>query len=177
MIVDLSDILDEPKHYVFVLEKDWWDPREYDEQVLGLDSALAVNIFISKVGKRFRIEGSIEGTLLLLCDRCLEKYTNKIDSHFDLFLDRLPEAWDVEEVELCEEDMGVDFIRGDEVDLGEIVREQVYLSLPMKSLCSDTCMGLCPTCGANRNKEQCLCAGRPGHPGFEKLRDLKIEGE
>ena len=27
----------------------------------------------------------------------------------------------------------------------------------MKPLCDEQCLGLCPTCGANRNREKCSC--------------------
>ncbi len=175
MIVDLSDILDKPKDYVFILDKEWWQPNKYDEQILGLNSALDVNITISKAGRRFVLRGHLKGTLLLQCDRCLGQFTRALDCDFDLFLDRLPETWDEDEVELIEEDMGVDFVQGDEIDLAEIVREQIYLSIPMKSLCSESCLGLCPRCGTNLNKGKCLCSQNTCHPAFEKLRNLKIK--
>ncbi len=54
-----------------------------------------------------------------------------------------------EEIELSDEDMMTDFVTGEEVDLGEIIREQIFLALPMKSVCRPTCAGLCPKCGAN----------------------------
>ena len=73
--------------------------------------------------------------------------------------------------------MEADFIKGEEIDLKDIVREQIYLSIPMKSLCSEGCLGLCPICGKNLNQGPCQCKGEKGHPGFLKLKNLNIEGE
>jgi uncharacterized protein len=39
----------------------------------------------------------------------------------------------------------------------DVVREQVLLDLPLRVLCSDDCMGLCPRCGADRNAGSCGC--------------------
>ena len=39
----------------------------------------------------------------------------------------------------------------------EMIREQIFLTLPMKRLCREACAGLCPTCGVNRNTRPCSC--------------------
>jgi uncharacterized protein len=95
---------------------------------------------------------------------------------FNVYLGQLPPPdTTLSEVELLDEDMEVDFIRDSEIDLDEIIKEQIYLSLPMKVLCSDQCRGLCPICGMNLNVSDCHCHREQGHPGFLKLKDLKIE--
>jgi len=49
-------------------------------------------------------------------------------------------------------------LSGDELDLEPLARDAVILELPLAPLCSEACLGLCPTCGANRNTEPCACA-------------------
>jgi uncharacterized protein len=44
-----------------------------------------------------------------------------------------------------------------EVDLEPMVRDAVLLELPQAPLCRADCLGLCPTCGVNRNEEACEC--------------------
>jgi uncharacterized protein len=92
-----------------------------------------------------------------------------------LFLSLPPPDTEKSELELFEEDMSVDFIMGGEIDLDEAVREQIYFSLPMKSLCREDCSGLCTFCGANLNKEECKCRRDMGHPGFSELKNLKLK--
>ncbi len=47
---------------------------------------------------------------------------------------------------------------GDVLDLSELVHDLVILELPVLPLCRVDCRGLCPSCGANHNVEQCTCA-------------------
>ena len=48
------------------------------------------------------------------------------------------------EREIEEDDLTTAFYENDEIDLGQLMREQFYLALPMKPLCRDDCQGLCP---------------------------------
>jgi uncharacterized protein len=175
MIVDLKTILTAPRHFDFTLEPDWWQGDEEDDQILGLDSPLAVQITISRAGSKYVLDGRLSGRLRLRCDRCLEPFYDDLSSDFRLFLSLPPSDAEKSDLELSEEDMSLDFIVGGEIDLDEIVREQIYFSLPMKSLCREDCSGLCPLCGANLNKEECKCRREMGHPGFSKLKNLKLK--
>ena len=70
--------------------------------------------------------------------------------------------------------MVVGYYQGDRLDLGEVVREQVLLGLPLKPLCREDCQGLCPRCGKNRNAGPCGCTPEEeeGDPRLEPLRKL-----
>jgi molecular chaperone HtpG len=45
----------------------------------------------------------------------------------------------------------------DKVDLVKIVDDRIILSLLINFLCKDDCKGICPSCGANLNQEECKC--------------------
>jgi uncharacterized protein len=97
-----------------------------------------------------------------------------VRSDFRLLLaSRLPEPVG-SEIALLEEDMSVEFLADDEMDMDHLVREQLYLALPIKFLCHETCRGLCPVCGTNLNREACMCEGEKGHPAFLKLKELRL---
>ena len=66
-------------------------------------------------------------------------------------------AQEDEEVEIASEDLDVEFYTERSISLRELAAEQVQLAIPMKPLCDENCLGLCPTCGANRNRENCQC--------------------
>ena len=177
MIIDLRTIPQETQDFLFVLEEGWWRPEGPDDPILGMGKPLKVKIRIEKAGDKYIIDGELEGNILARCDRCLEPYNHDLKTSFHLFLaQQNPETGEAE-IELLEEEMEVEFIKGEEIDLNDIVRAQIYLSLPMKSLCADDCSGLCTTCGINLNKGHCQCRREKGHPGFLKLKNLKIEGE
>ena len=75
--------------------------------------------------------------------------------------------------EVAADDLGLTEYSGDAIDLGQMMREQFYLALPMKPLCMPNCKGLCPICGKNRNRETCSCESTWVDPRFEVLRNLK----
>jgi len=43
----------------------------------------------------------------------------------------------------------------------------------MKPLCDDKCLGLCPQCGANRNREACSCATSIADERWGALHDIR----
>jgi uncharacterized protein len=60
------------------------------------------------------------------------------------------------------------------VNLESILREQVLLTLPLKPLCSETCKGICPRCGADLNREPCQCPAEDSASPFAKLKNIKL---
>jgi uncharacterized protein len=60
------------------------------------------------------------------------------------------------------------------LELEDILREQVLLQLPMQRVCSDTCKGICPVCGANRNETGCQCEVRTADDRWTALKDIRI---
>jgi DUF177 domain-containing protein len=117
--------------------------------------ALAFDIFKDK--QQFRLVGTVKTTLELPCSRCLEPYTLPVDQRFDLRYQPHAQNTGEGEREIEEDDLTTAFYDNDEIDLGQLMREQFYLALPMKPLCSDDCKGLCPACGANLNRDACDC--------------------
>jgi len=172
MIVDLRTISHSTRHFSFTLEPDWWNSGEEGAQVLGLDGPLNVYMTISKVDVKYVVDGRLNGGLKVRCDRCLEPFHRELKSEFRFFLAYPVTDEDETEVELLEDDMSIEFVTGDELNLYDIVREQIYLSFPITSLCREDCLGLCPVCGANMNIEKCKCQLIKGHPGFSKLNKL-----
>jgi uncharacterized protein len=64
-------------------------------------------------------------------------------------------------------------LTGDDVDLEPLVRDAVLLELPQAPLCGPDCLGLCPSCGANRNEESCGCEAPPD-PRWAALDVLRM---
>ena len=118
------------------------------------------------------VRGRLKARLELQCGRCLEPFPFALDQELDLFY--LPhraqdDEEEEDEVELADRDMVVAYYQGERLDLGEMIREQFFLALPMKRLCREECAGICPTCGANRNSRPCQC---PPPEAGTRLLDL-----
>jgi uncharacterized protein len=105
------------------------------------------------------VRGQLGASLGLECGRCLEPFPLTVEQELDLFyLPHRDASEEEDEVELADRDMVVTYYSGDRLDLGEVIREQLLLSLPMKRLCREACRGLCPSCGINRNTATCSCS-------------------
>lgn len=46
----------------------------------------------------------------------------------------------------------------EELDITKAVLDNLFLNLPLRSLCREDCKGLCPVCGCDLNQVQCACA-------------------
>lgn len=124
------------------------------------------------------VRGHLGARLGLDCGRCLEPYGFAVEQELDLFyLPHQEDAEEEDEVELADRDMVVTYYSGDRLDLGEIIREQLYLSVPMKRLCREACQGLCPQCGANRNATKCECIVVDSDPRLAGLGKLLKDPE
>ena len=121
---------------------------------------------------KFRLVGTSQTELELLCSRCLEPFRMPVDSSFDLrYLPATEMAAD-EEREVQEADLETSYYRDDQIDLNELLREQFYLALPMKPLCREDCKGLCAQCGTNLNTGTCACAAEWEDPRLAPLKGL-----
>ena len=89
----------------------------------------------SRTRTQFRLVGDVQTTLELPCSRCLEPFTWPVDATFDLRYQPHAANTGEGEREIEEDDLTTAFYENDEIDLGQLMREQFYLSLPMKPLC------------------------------------------
>ena len=125
------------------------------------------------------VQGKLQARLGLECGRCLEPVALAVDHPVDLFyLPRHKESQAEEQdadVQLSDHQMVVAYYDQDLLDLGEMVREQIFLLVPMRRLCREDCRGICPECGKNNNNERCECvpptSPDPRLAGLGKLFD------
>lgn len=109
------------------------------------DYNVSVNSKVS--GKVKNFSGSLEfyahvaSCVTAVCSRCLATITT--DMNFNI-------------TEIVGEDE--DALEGSVLDVGSIVRKNIFCNLPMKFLCSSDCKGLCSKCGVNLNNEDCNCS-------------------
>lgn len=82
-----------------------------------------------------------------ICDRCTEPYQWPFEIQSSLLCKPLTR----DPVEMEEEDEGLIYFTKQELHLDQIIREQIFLALPMQYTCDENCQGLCPGCGANLN--------------------------
>jgi uncharacterized protein len=130
---------------------------------------------IHKDQQQFRLVGRVQSTLELLCARCLEPLRWPVDAEFDLRYVPFGATAGAGDHEIAGDDLTTAFYEHEEIDLGQLMTEQFYLSLPMKPLCDADCRGLCPECGTNLNRGSCACERRWVDPRLAALGALKRE--
>ena len=135
---------------------------------------LAWSATAERAGEEVRIAGSLSVQMEQSCSRCLEPARCSIEKTFDLFFRESDEDLiDEDDLALTEEDTRTAFFSGTQLAIGDVLREQILLALPMKALCRVDCKGLCPVCGTNRNQNTCTCSGEVFSPHMEKLLEIK----
>ncbi|WP_054030790.1 YceD family protein [Desulfatitalea tepidiphila] len=139
------------------------------------NTPIAIELDVLRERELIRVDGVVSATVRLACSRCLETYDHDLRHRFRLrFSRQIPtdvHSGGKDEVELTAEQIGLIFFREDTIELKDAIQEQIVLSIPYKPLCSESCKGLCPQCGADLNQGPCGCpAQRAGNP-FEVLKN------
>ena len=169
MLLDLAKIRTEHERYEKVYPPEAFEADESFRVVAPV--SLGFDIFKDK--RQFHLLGRVHTTLELPCGRCLEPFTMPVDAAFDLRYHPHTANSGEGEREIEEDDLTTAFYENDEIDLGQLMREQFYLAIPMKPLCGDTCQGLCRVCGTNLNRGTCDCRRTWDDPRFAALKNLK----
>lgn len=149
---------------------------EFDKELRQAGPLLAsgsVELLGNTLGE-IRVRGHLKVTIETECGRCLEATKVPIDSEFDLFYrPALPPAHPAGEVELHEGEAEIGFYDNGGLYLNDILREYVILSMPMHTVCSEACQGICPVCGGNRNVRDCGCEVKPVDDRWAALKRLQ----
>lgn len=112
----------------------------------------------------FHLNGEMTAELELVCARCLTSFRQSFTVSVD-------EAFTNRE-EARSEDDEVSFFTGDELDITPALLKALFLEIPMHPLCQSDCRGLCPGCGTDLNKSDCVCKHDDVDWRLEKLKTL-----
>ena len=142
-------------------------------QIGPLHAAGEAELLSNTLGE-IRIRGRVQLEIETDCDRCLEPVRRRLDSEFDLFYRPAPDSDTPRELAIDAGEVEIAFYDGDGMELAEVMREYVLLSLPMQQICKEECQGICPQCGLNRNTGRCQCQAKLVDERWTALRDLKV---
>ncbi|MDW5267218.1 MULTISPECIES: DUF177 domain-containing protein [Acidobacteriaceae] len=119
-----------------------------------------------------RLRAAYHGDFEILCARCVEPVALPLSGEFDLLF--RPEEADAVagEHSITPDETEIGYYQESGLSLEDVVREQVLLSLPGRTLCKEDCKGLCPRCGQNLNLANCSCDAAPANPQWNALADL-----
>ena len=135
-----------------------------DAAALGLGAEFSAGEVVlhwelSRRGRQVLAKGRAEALVRLDCSRCLEPFERRVAADFWVDFEPAGEPGEKDGLKPQDSDSGAVFYRGQEVPLGEEIRQELELQVPFQPLCRPGCQGLCPGCGANRNQGACACPG------------------
>ena len=118
-----------------------------------------------------RLRAAYNGEFDLLCARCLEPVQTPLSGSFDLIFRPIGADSGPGERSISADETEIGYYEESGLSLEDVVREQVLLSLPGRTLCKPDCKGLCPRCGQNLNLDTCKC-NPPSDPRWSALAGL-----
>ena len=169
MFISLEEFQEHPLRF-----DESFGPGRIDYQSEGLRQVGELNVVgvATLSGQEIQVKGRLITELELSCARCLEPTYHLVRRSFDLCYQPLVEAPQTDELEVPRGEEEVGFYQGEGLVLEDLAREQVLLTLPMRSLCRDDCKGLCLSCGANWNREVCKCETHSTDERWDALKRI-----
>jgi len=151
---------------------------EEAEQVSELSTSGRAEVLHEHRGPRdivadIRLRGQFAGTFQVPCARCVEPVEIPLEAEFDLIFRPAEADSEAPERSITAVETEIGYYLKDSLSLEDVLREQVLLALPVRTLCKPDCKGLCPRCGENRNSTACNCDEGPKDPRWEALAGLR----
>jgi uncharacterized protein len=169
MKLAFHDII-EPQTVIAVID-DGWFPHEEIEVVTEVHGQLTIS---RRGDEQAIVSGGLAVGVALACDRCCQPALLELEAEFDYdcIVGKEDPATGTD-TECREEDCYTLYVNEPVIDLGDILKEQVYLAMPVSVLCRQSCKGLCPHCGTDLNASECTCESTESSSPFAVLRQLK----
>lgn len=140
-------------------------------QATPLEAEGTVELVANTLGE-IRVTGHLKVRMEAECDRCLESAYFPLDEPFDVYYRPSDSTENRAETAIDEGESEVGFYEGGGLELNDVLREEILLLLPMQRICSESCKGICPVCGRNRNQAECHCHVQPADDRWSALRNL-----
>lgn len=119
---------------------------EFNQRAVAFAAPFTIDASYVFDGSGFNVTGSLNTVLCAQCALCAKNFEEPFGFEFDERFEKEPS-----------EESDAYCFSGDELDLSQMVRDNIFLHLPINSVCSEDCKGLCPRCGCDLNTAQCSC--------------------
>jgi DUF177 domain-containing protein len=146
------------------------DEKEIGFNIEGLRFVEGVNAHLSiqQTETEYYLNGICTAKVELVCSRCLEPAKESIAGELEIIAVR--ETGSVERFADVEDVIPLD--DKEILEFSEQIRQSILGAMPPKPLCSPDCLGLCPSCGENRNINSCTCSNETTDSRWDSLKDL-----
>ncbi len=177
MLITLLDLEREPVHFDLAIPPGAIDYGDEAKQVGNLAVQGQAELLREHRGPKeivpdIRTRAKWSGAFEAPCARCLDPVKHELAGDFDLLYRPLGIDAGPTERALVVPETEIGYYQEGGLVLEDVLREQVLLTLPVRTLCRPDCKGLCPRCGRNLNTEPCACETTPVDARWSALSDL-----
>jgi uncharacterized protein len=141
---------------------------------LAVSQPIELECQFYKVKREVVVLGTLYSAVRLTCSRCTEEFEQALHVMLDAVYLPVQELSSERARELDEGVTDVYPYTEPVIDIAEMVRDKLLLSIPLQPHCMGGCKGLCPSCGVNRNTVSCQCAEEKLGSPFELLKGLSF---
>lgn len=116
------------------------------------------------------VEGNITAKAQITCHCCLEPFI--LDIKAPLNERFVPSAKYNLLSEDGQQEEDINWYENGKISLAPSIEQAIILALPMRAVCKNRCLGLCPKCGCNLNLKKCECKDEKIDPRMAVLQQL-----
>jgi uncharacterized protein len=141
---------------------------EFDHPIVQIDDDLDVcdlrgEVTFTRTAQGLYAHGTLSASTPLECVRCLSEFQQRLSIEINELFE-YPAKRETDPI-LAVPETGI-------LDMTSLCRELMLLELPIQSLCSPNCQGLCPICGNPLNNGSCEHPETAIDPRLAVLRTL-----
>jgi uncharacterized protein len=154
--VDVKSILEVLGETIEVSDTLPSNSLDVGDEHFGLRAPISFQVSLTNGGTGVVAMGTAVAEVTATCARCLVEFPLTIEAGVEGYyvrpgdVDNIPEEQEVEEIDA-----------DGYVDILPAIMSAIILEAPFAPLHADDCAGLCSSCGADLNTEDCSCVGGP----------------
>lgn len=116
----------------------------FNDKIEGInsDGAISAELKINALDEFIEVSGNINGTLKLVCDRCLKEFNYDLDFDIDeVFAKHSLAPVYGQETEIKDGQFITDLNGASQIDIYDLLYQSVIINLPNKKVCGINCNG------------------------------------
>lgn len=126
-------------------------PQQFGGNTITFPEPVKISFTYLFDGETIALSGRMEAKLSSRCARCDEPFTETLIIPLEERFEKGASGEDEESYTFA----------GEILDIAPMVMDNLFLNMPISSMCREDCKGLCPVCGCNLNTAQCACVCEP----------------
>lgn len=119
------------------------EKASYPEDGLSLTQPVKINLHLINTGPSVLLTGSVKTEAELECARCLKKFRQPlkftISEEYSRVRPQIKPGTGKKELELTDQDFVYPIEKDSTIDIGETIRQNLCLAMPIKPLCRANC--------------------------------------